>query len=77
MGKNSATRSKTATRKKRNLYTSMGNYYSSSVTANNNNNTSQNINNTSTNGSRLSKRMHNNFLDNLEKTNILGNSTNL
>jgi hypothetical protein len=36
MTKNSGGRAKTASRKKRNLYTSMGNYYSGNNTNNNN-----------------------------------------
>jgi hypothetical protein len=57
----------------------MGNYYSSSVAGGHHNPNQININNinnpnsaTNSGGAKLSKRMHNNFLDNLEKTNIMG-----
>lgn len=57
-------RGKTTNRKKRNLYTSVGNYYQSQ--ASNTNNQSVHIQN-----NRAVKRLHNNFLENLEQTNML------
>ncbi|TNV74687.1 hypothetical protein FGO68_gene91 [Halteria grandinella] len=68
LGTGNRSRSKTTNRKKRNLYTSMGNYYQSQQpTAANQN--GQQANNSA---SRVTKRVHQqNFLDNLEQTNML------
>ena len=64
-------RCKTASRKKRNLYTSMGNYYSSTGA-----NPPQQVNLPSSNNSasRTNKKMQTNFLENLEKANFLVNT---
>mmetsp|Transcript_9226 Transcript_9226/g.8638 ORF Transcript_9226/g.8638 Transcript_9226/m.8638 type:complete len:240 (+) Transcript_9226:107-826(+) len=68
-------RAKTANRKKRNLYTSMGNYYSGAFQnpINMQNSVSQNP----SAGRGGIKRLNNNFLDNLEKSNYTSNYPNL
>ena len=65
-GGNNRSKSKGTNRKKRNLYTSVGNYYQS---------TGQNY--PANSGSRVTKRMHPNFLENLEQTNVLNVSNQL
>lgn len=66
LGTGNRSRSKTTNRKKRNLYTSMGNYYQSQQQTN-----PPNIG-TANSASRVTKRVHQqNFLDNLEQTNVM------
>lgn len=75
LGTGNRSRSKTTNRKKRNLYTSVGNYYQSQQPSNLNSAAQSGATAATSSASRVTKRVHNpaNFLDNLEQTNILGN----